>query len=151
MIWDSGDVAHVVVTTTLPVLDSLRLERMLHTHAKNTFNTSKHPQPQIPAKKARASFPFKLIHTNTVREASSSKNSQNVHSSKILETQANRLSSQSLNRQARSQNQTNHVSCQLRATRGTACPTLYGSSELPLPPPNLVRRERFYHQIHAIQ
>ena len=55
--------AHVVVTTTLPVLDCLRLEKMLHTHAKNNFNTSKRPQPHIPAKGARASFPLKLIHT----------------------------------------------------------------------------------------
>ena len=40
---NSGDVAHVVVITTLPVLDCLWLEKMLHTHAKR-------PQPQIPAK-----------------------------------------------------------------------------------------------------
>ncbi len=33
VIWDSGDVAHVVVTTTLQALDCLWLEKMLHTHA----------------------------------------------------------------------------------------------------------------------
>ena len=57
----------------------------------------------------------------------------------------------SLNRQARSKNQTNHVSFQLRIILGTACPMLYGSSGLPLTPPSLVGSERFCHQIHAIQ
>ena len=55
--------AHVVVTTRLPVLDCLWLEKVLHSHAKNNFNTSKRPQSQFLAKEARASFPFKLIHT----------------------------------------------------------------------------------------
>ena len=55
--------AHVVVTTILPVLDCLWLGKVLHTHAENNFNTSKRPHPQILAKEARASFPFKLIHT----------------------------------------------------------------------------------------
>ena len=58
--------AHVVVTTTLPVLDCLWLEKVLHTPAKNNFNTSKRPQHQIPAKEARTSFHLQTIHTNTV-------------------------------------------------------------------------------------
>ena len=53
--------AHVAVTATLPVLDCLWLEKVTHTHAKNKFNTLKRSQPHIPAKEARASFPFQLF------------------------------------------------------------------------------------------
>ena len=56
----------------------------------------------------------------------------------------------SLNRQARSKNQTNHVSFQLRFTLGMAYPMPYGSG-LPLPPPSLAGSEGFCHQIHALQ
>ena len=68
--------AHVAVTTTLPVLDCLWLEKMTHAHAENEFNTLKNSPPQIPAKEARASFHLLTVHTktvaNTVREKPSS-------------------------------------------------------------------------------
>ena len=38
--------AHVAVTTTLPVLGCLWLEKVTHTHAKNKFNTLKRSQPR---------------------------------------------------------------------------------------------------------
>ncbi len=80
---------------------------------------------------------------NTVREGPSSQKSQNVLWSKILETHANRLSSQGLVAQPTGsfKNQTNHVSFQFRVILGTACPMLYGSWGLLLPPPNHVERD----------
>ena len=45
--------AHVGVTATLPVLDCLRLEKVIHTNAKNKINTLKRSQPQVAAKETR--------------------------------------------------------------------------------------------------
>ena len=65
--WLRTTFLHFLVTATLLMVDCLWLEKVLHTHAENNINMSKRPQPQIPAKEARASFPFLLIHTKHIR------------------------------------------------------------------------------------
>ena len=118
--------AHVAVTTTQPMLDCLWLEKVPHTHAKNTINTSKRPQPQIPAKEARASFPFQLIltkHSGQHSEGRALITKQPKCSLKQnLKSQTNRLSSRRVVAQPTGsfKNQTNHVSFQLRFILGTA-------------------------------
>ena len=58
------------------MLDCLWLEKVLHTHAKNNINTSKRPQSQIPAKEARASFPFLLIRAISKQKKSNANSRQ---------------------------------------------------------------------------
>ena len=135
VICDCGDVAHVEMTTTLPLLDCLWLEKVLHTHAENNFNTSKRPRwSQIPAKETQL---FTRSSGHTVREGPSSTKQPKCSLKQILRDSRKKPSSAhrslSLNRQARSETKTKHASSQLRIALGMAYPMLYGNLGLPLP------------------
>ena len=120
---------------------------MLHTHAKNNFNTSKRPQPEIPAKVARASFPFKFINT---------KNSGQHGEGRTLITKQPKCS---LGQNFRDSGKPAQLTRACRSPRQTRAKTKPNTSPLnfveflaqhvqcymaaqglPLPPPNLVRR-----------
>ena len=55
--------AHVAVTTTLPVLGCLWLEKVTHTRAKNKLNTLKRLQPQNSCKGSTCLLSLLTIHT----------------------------------------------------------------------------------------
>ena len=55
--------AHVAVTTTLPVLDCLWFEKKQHTLAKNNFNTSKRPSASKSCKAHTCLLSLPTIHT----------------------------------------------------------------------------------------
>ena len=139
VIWDCGVVAHVAVTTTLPVPDCLWLEKVKHTPKKIPLL----PAWQLCHRKAvQPPFTFSRF-THTCGKHDKGKalipDCHNVHLQQNWKTQPNRLTSQglSLNRLARSETKpTNHVSFRLHAIPGTTCPRLRGTSM----PPSRKRR-----------